>query len=199
MIEFADPDALALAIHVACFAVGAWLGSWFPDIDLNMKPFLLHRSIVTHGFLIPTLLLLGTGVTRPEWADWLIAGFSAGVALHLAFDLFPKKFKGMALIRVPKIALKDNCICFENPLLLSRSNPKMASVLWLFVSVFLCLSISLFITLARGPAGVVAGLATLVALYLYGVVVKKEPVARPLLTLFTLGGVAFWAFSTNGR
>ena len=199
MLDFANPDVLALAIGVACFAIGGWLGSWFPDIDLNMKPFLLHRSIVTHGFLIPALLLFGTGMTRPEWADWLIAGFSAGVALHLAFDLFPKKFKGLALIRVPKVELKDNCVCFDNPLLLSGSNAKKASVIWLFVSVFLCLFMSIFLIQAHGSAGIGTGIAILVALYLYGVLVKKEPIARPLLTLFTLGCSALWTFSINGR
>ena len=199
MPDFANPDVLALAIGVACFAIGAWLGSWFPDIDLNLKPFLLHRSIVTHGFLIPALVLFATGMTRPVWADWLIAGFSAGVALHLAFDLFPKKFKGLALIRVPKVGLKDNCVCFDNPLLLSGSNAKRASAIWLFASVFLCLFMFAFIIQAHGQAGIVSGIATVAVLYLYGVLVKKEPIARPLLTLFTLGGAALWTFTINGR
>ena len=175
MLEFASPDVLTIAIGIACFAVGALLGSQFPDIDRLAFFRLRHRSAVTHSFLIPGLLLIGGGLTQVEWADWFIAGFSAGVAMHLAFDLFPGKWRGFALIDVPKLGRRT----------------KTVSVIWLFASLFLCVIISLSIILALGPAGIVTYVATLAALYLYGIVAKKEHFAAgPLLTILTLGGDA---------
>ena len=76
-------DVLALAVALACFGAGAWLGSWFPDTDLKIR-FLRHRSAVTHGFILPALTLLAVGAARNERVDWFIAGFSAGVAAHLS-------------------------------------------------------------------------------------------------------------------
>ena len=188
MLEFADPALLTFAIGVASFAAGAWLGSWFPDIDLMMKSFLGHRSIVTHSFLIPALLLVAAGMTRLEWADGFVAGFSAGVALHLAFDLFPKKWTGTALITSPIFGKKG----FLSHLKLSKN----ASVVWLFVSVFL--SMSVYVIMARAPAGIVTCGATLAALSWYGVAVKKEQIAGPLLTMLALGA-ALWTFNPNPR
>ena len=156
MLEFADPALLTFAIGVASFAAGAWLGSWFPDIDLMMKSFLGHRSIVTHSFLIPALLLVAAGMARLEWADGFVAGFSAGVALHLVLDLFPKKWLGSALITSPIFGKKG--------FLSQRRLPKFASMAWLCVSVLLSLSVS--VTLAGGLAGIVIGGVSLVVLYL---------------------------------
>ena len=187
MLEFADPALLTFAIGVASFAAGAWLGSWFPDIDLMMKSFLGHRSIVTHSFLIPALLLVAAGMARLEWADGFVAGFSAGVALHLAFDLFPKK-TGTALITSPIFGKKG--------FLSHRKLSKNASVVLLFVSVFL--SMSAYVIMARTPAGIVTCGATLAALSWYGVAVKKEQIAGPLLTMLALGA-AFWTFNPNPR
>ncbi len=184
MPDFANQDVLALAIGVACFAIGGWLGSWFPDIDLKMKAVLPHRSVVTHGFLIPALLLIGTVLTGLEWAKLFVAGFSAGVALHLAFDLFPQNWKGLALIYVPKIGFWSTTL----------------SVGWLFASVFLCVLMSVSLGRVLGGISIVACVATLAALYVYGVWKKKEHYAAGfLLTLLALGSDAFWTFSINGR
>jgi hypothetical protein len=175
VLEFASPDVLTIAIGIACFAVGALLGSQFPDIDRFAFSRLRHRSAVTHSFLIPGLLLIGGVLTQVEWADWLIAGFSAGVAMHLAFDLFPGKWRGFALIDVPKLGR------------LTRN----LSAAWLFASVFMCVIISVSIFPAFGPAGILAYVTVLAALYLHGIVAKKEHFAAgPLLTILTLGGDA---------
>ena len=163
-------NVLTIAIGVAFFAVGAWLGGRFPDIDYKVS--LDHRSIVTHGFLMPALLLIGVGMTRLEWADWFVAGFSAGVAVHLAFDLFPKGWKGFALIKVP----------IFGPL------SKAASAVWLFVNMFLCMFMSVYISLARGPASVIICGVILVGLGLY-YVVKKEPILGALLYFGMLSGL----------
>ncbi|MYC94694.1 MAG: hypothetical protein F4X14_06960 [Caldilineaceae bacterium SB0661_bin_32] len=175
VLDFASPDVLRVAIGTACFAIGAWLGTLFPDID-RFKIFRLrHRSIVTHSFLMPLLLWTGLSFTTAEWPEWFIPGFAAGVALHLAFDLFPQKWRGFALVDVPKWG---------------RSTRTVSTVL-LFSNLFLCVIISVSIFPEHGPAGILAYAATLTALYLYGLLAKKEHFAAgPLLTILTLGGDA---------
>jgi hypothetical protein len=175
VLELVDQHALALVIGVACFAIGAWLGSWFPDIDRIQLFRLRHRSTVTHGFLMPVLTFFVAGATRIEWADWIVAGIAAGVALHLAFDLFPGKWRGFALVDVPKYG---RCT-------------KTVSVVWLFVNVFLCAGMSVSIIPTLGILSFTACVATLAALYLYGVGKKKEHYAAgPLLALLALGADA---------
>ena len=49
-----NANTLSTSILVACFAIGAWIGSWFPDIDQRIG-FLRHRSVVTHGIWLPAL------------------------------------------------------------------------------------------------------------------------------------------------
>ena len=181
VFDLAISDLLTAAISIASFALGAWLGSWFPDVDQKIR-FLRHRSIVTHGFLLPVLLLVGVGATRLERVDWFIAGFAAGVSVHLAFDLFPEGWRGYALISAPIFGTLS----------------KTASMIWLAASVFLCLSIS--VVLARGQVGLVTYGAALLLLYLYGVVSQKERIAGPLLTLIAFGwGAASWTLVTDGR
>ena len=48
------PNAILI---VASLVAGAWIGLKFPDIDQSTD-LLLHRSIVTHGPLIPLALYL---------------------------------------------------------------------------------------------------------------------------------------------
>ncbi|MCY4083173.1 MAG: hypothetical protein OXF54_23225 [Caldilineaceae bacterium] len=175
MLEFAGLDLLTVAIGFACFALGAWLGTLFPDIDRFRLFRLRHRSIVTHSFLMPALLWAGLSLASVEWAEWLVTGFAAGVALHLAFDLFPGKWRGFALVDVPK---------------LGRCTRSVSTVL-LFSNLFLCVILSVSIFPEHGLAGVLAYTATLAALYSYGIWAKKEHFAAgPLMTILTLGGDA---------
>ena len=81
---------------------GLVLGERFPDLDQHTG-FLVHRSILTHGMLLPVLLYwiaVGTGATRVRL---FAAGFSAGVGVHLCYDLFPRAWVGYALIHVPSV------------------------------------------------------------------------------------------------
>ena len=175
MLEFAGLDLLTVAIGFACFALGAWLGTLFPDIDRFRFLRLRHRSAVTHSFLVPALLWAGSALSSVEWAGWFVPGFAAGVALHLAFDLFPGKWRGFALIDVPKLG---RC---------TRS----VSTFLLFSNLFVCVILSVSIFPEHGPAGVLAYTATLAALYSYGIWAKKEHFAAgPLMTILTLGGDA---------
>ena len=178
-----NADTFNAAVLVVCFAVGAWLGSWFPDIDQRIG-FLRHRSIVTHGVWMPALLLVGVGVARLDRVDWFIGGFAAGVAVHLAFDLFPEGWRGYALITVPIVGAMS----------------KNVSRVWIALSVFVCLSIAVILADGHGRVGLIAYGVSLWMLYAYGVVVQKERLAGPLLTLLVLGaGAALWSLATDGR
>ena len=180
-LEFAGRDTLALSVVVVFFTVGAWLGSWFPDIDQKIR-YLRHRSVVTHGFLMPAMMLVGLGVTRVDRVDWFIAGFSVGVAVHLAFDLFPESWRGYALITLPGFGAMS----------------KLVAMAWLVVSVFVCLSIA--VILAPGKTGTICYGVALFLLYAYGVIAQRERFVGPMLALVALGGsAAMWTVATNGR
>lgn len=183
LLDQLNPDTLSTSILVACFAIGAWIGSWFPDIDQRIE-FLRHRSVVTHGIWLPALLLVGVGVARLERVDWFIGGFAAGVAVHLAFDLFPDSWRGYALITVPVVGAMS----------------KNVSRAWIALSVFVCLSIAVILADGHGRVGLIAYGASLWMLYAYGVVRQKESFAGPLLTLLLLGGAAtMWTSAMEGR
>jgi hypothetical protein len=80
--------------------VGLAAGNWFPDVD-QKTGLLLHRSIVTHGPLVPFIVVAVASATRTIPFRWFALGLAVGVAVHLSFDLFPKGWSGFALISVP--------------------------------------------------------------------------------------------------
>ena len=79
---------------------GLIAGNWFPDID-QKTGLLLHRSIVTHGALVPLIVFAAASGTRTIQLRWFALGVTLGVAVHLSFDLFPSGWSGFALISVP--------------------------------------------------------------------------------------------------
>ena len=86
--------------------VAVRVGLKLPDIDQNLS-FLTHRSLLTHGLLLPVLGLflarryLGLdSPLSPLWRLWLI-GLCVALSVHLSFDLFPKSWRGFALIKIP--------------------------------------------------------------------------------------------------
>ena len=79
---------------------GLAVGDWFPDID-QKTGLLLHRSIVTHGPLVPFVVFAAASATRSIPLRWFAMGLTLGVAIHLSFDLFPSSWSGFALISVP--------------------------------------------------------------------------------------------------
>ena len=85
---------------VAAFTVGAWVGLKLPDVD-QRTDLLLHRSIITHGPLVPLVLFLLLRNMRRTWVRVLPMSVCLGFVVHLAFDLFPKAWYGYALISVP--------------------------------------------------------------------------------------------------
>jgi hypothetical protein len=79
----------AAAVLLACIS-----GTTLPDLDLSLG--LVHRSILTHGPLLPALLLLGP----PRWRV-VAAGLALGIGLHVAADSFPNAMTGYATVKLP--------------------------------------------------------------------------------------------------
>ena len=79
---------------------GLAIGNWFPDID-QKTGLLLHRSIVTHGPLVPIIVYAIASGTRSIQLRLFAMGLTLGVAIHLSFDLFPNAWSGFALISLP--------------------------------------------------------------------------------------------------
>lgn len=86
-----------------------FIGIKYPDWDFKLK--LKHRSILTHS---PVILILFTilymdSVNSTWWFmgekeigfRYFIIGFSIGMGIHFLYDLFPKGWKGSALLHIP--------------------------------------------------------------------------------------------------
>ena len=87
-------------VGFVALVAGLAVGNWFPDID-QKTGLLLHRSIVTHGPLVPIIVFAAASGTRAIQLRWFALGLALGVAIHLSFDLFPNGWSGFALISVP--------------------------------------------------------------------------------------------------
>lgn len=101
--------------------VGLAVGLRLPDIDQSTD-LLLHRSIITHGPLIPFLLFVVAVDSRLNPFRWFAVGLSLGFAVHLAFDLFPQGWVGYALVSLPSYGW----------------TPAPVSWAWIAISVVLC-------------------------------------------------------------
>jgi len=88
------------ALGLAALLAGLAFGDWFPDID-QKTGLLLHRSIVTHGPMVPLIVFAVAISTRSIQLRWFALGIALGVAIHLSFDLFPRGWSGFALISLP--------------------------------------------------------------------------------------------------
>lgn len=91
---------MAYVVGLVLLGVGVLVGEWLPDTDQSIE-FLQHRSIVTHGPLVPLLLFLVATNSDSIPVRWFSLGVGLGFAVHLGFDLFPKAWQGYALISVP--------------------------------------------------------------------------------------------------
>ena len=63
-------------LGLIALVVGLAVGDWFPDIDQKTS-LLLHRSIVTHGPLVPLIVFAATSATRSNSHPLVCAGHNS--------------------------------------------------------------------------------------------------------------------------
>ena len=158
---------------VISLVAGLTLGEWFPDIDQRYD-FLTHRSIFTHGLIVPLLLYaMGSGLKATP-LRLFVSGVSLGVAIHLGFDLFPKAWQGFALIHVPTLG-------WTHPIF---------SWSWIAASMTCCLYLSM--RLARNVIEGVGLLLGMLVLFSY-TSSNESAFWGPLFSLLVASGIALVA------
>lgn len=116
-------DAFTLASWLIFCCLGAYLGTRLADIDFKI-PGLVHRSIVTHGFLLPlALFVVASRYKHQLWLVGFTCGFLPTSAAHLCFDLWPRGWQGGAYIYAPFVGRL----------------PLVMTWLWIAVSILCCL------------------------------------------------------------
>ncbi len=200
---------MAYIIGIVLLVIGCALGFTFPDADQRFFRWLLpsailsHRSLLTHGMLVPLLFyfgflrtlrqqererqdkalvpghgLLATKIDNVPLRLFVI-GFCVAIAVHLAFDLFPRYWSGYARIHIPFYGWTTS--------LFSRT--------WLLAGVFV--SLRLACALLRHKPEFFLGAGTLVVMYLaeLGLMGSRATYASlpALLVLALTGYVAFIA------
>jgi hypothetical protein len=158
-------------IQIVGLALGAVVGAKFPDVDLRV-PFLVHRSIVTHGILLSGIGFLIQWERPQLWLRTLLIGFSATVAVHLGFDLFPRGWGGPALIFIP---------------FYGRTSPTF-SWFWMFGSMIGCLVLTG--RMLRTLVEIVFSLFSIVGAYLY--FANTEPFFWPGVFVLAAVGIGWW-------
>jgi hypothetical protein len=152
-------------IGLLLLPIGIAIGLSLPDLDSSVS-FLVHRSIVTHGFIFP--LLLYWGVHKRDLAQLRLPaiGFSLSMAAHLGFDLFPNAWIGYALISVPLYGRTDS----------------LFSWLWIAASILFCLYLALLLVRNLGDVVVAAGSAVVS----FGLCAAAKSVYWPALAALSL-------------
>ena len=89
---------------IITFYLSLFFGLHFPDIDLSLMFILNHRSIITHGIILPFIfnwyLVNKTKIDR-SLIETFYSGILLGISIHLIADLIPKAYIGYALIKLP--------------------------------------------------------------------------------------------------
>ena len=111
-------------LSILALAIAAYIGLRLPDIDQQVD-FLLHRSAITHGPLIPLVAFVLAQVDNPLPRRFGM-GIWLGYAVHMAFDLFPQSWQGYALISIPGYGWI----------------PAVASWAWVAATMLLCMSLA---------------------------------------------------------
>jgi hypothetical protein len=161
---------LKLLIALILLLLCAEISFAFPDLDQKFNgeipsKVLSHRSILTHSFLLALLSYWAT-----FWRKQLLPrlyGFVVGIAtaVHLSFDLFPKKWVGYSLIHIP---------------LIGRTSPEF-SKLWIGLSIIISLYV-VFLCI-RNSTDVVIVLACLVLLFGFYTITEDQRATSPALVL----------------
>lgn len=168
------------AVGLLLFVVGSFIGLRLADFDLifHWWPLIVHRSLLTHGFLIPLLLMVAlraqlAGKNADPRPRLFLLGFCLASAVHLCFDLFPRAWRGYALVHVP---------------LLGWMSPVLSG-LWLVIGALVCLYLGC--RLLHGMRDL--GLSLLGLVTSYGVCTAHDPF-RSFFALVTLVPLALIAF-----
>ena len=123
-------------------------GLYFPDTDfyfaklpiLQNMYLIQHRSAITHSVLLAWLIW---AAAKGNYSSQIISsqlkviavGVAVGLAVHLSFDLFPRAWRGGALIYFPLIG-NLSWIPADGDLI-----AKTTSIIWLFCSIVSCWTI----------------------------------------------------------
>jgi len=84
---------------IILIVVGFSIGGTFADIDLAPPLPVKHRSAWTHGAVVPLGVWWMMQQPGSEFF-WFAAGFLPGFVIHLLFDMFPKRWRGGALVKL---------------------------------------------------------------------------------------------------
>ena len=88
-------NLLGFLLITVSFLFGIKLPDW--DFKLGLR----HRNILTHSPFI-TIIFIALYETKTSYFfKYFIVGFSTAIAIHILFDLFPKKWYGGALLKIP--------------------------------------------------------------------------------------------------
>lgn len=165
-------------IALLLFVAGCFIGLRFPDFDQTFRwsPLLVHRSLLTHSFLLPVLLLCALGAGKKGAAiapRWLVMGVLLATAIHLCFDLYVRSWRGYALIHLPFYGHTTAAF----------------SIACLVISAFVCLLLAC--RLLRNGSEFYIGMAGLIVCY--GVSAVRQPSLSfwALVTLTILSCLAF--------
>jgi hypothetical protein len=152
--------------------LSAYIGSRFPDVDQHTD-LLTHRSILTHGLLIPLVLFLIVSLMKNDrLRDFLLISMTS-IAIHLCFDLFPRAWYGYALIHIPNFGW----------------TPEIVSKVWMFTSVVFCMYAS--ISLINKGSQVLLLVLGALSIFTYQSFGEARFFA-PMATLFIATAVAIW-------
>jgi len=178
-----SPGRYILGIVLLLFAM--WMGLKLPDIDqswLKLPYFIWHRSILTHGLLIPLFLLVqfyacGKKTKNDPLPRLGLMGLLIGLSVHFAFDLFPRSWVwSFARIHVPMYGW----------------TPTWFSQLWLAASLLFCLHMGC--RLLRSVNELFLSLTVLVVAFVLCAQTESSYAMAPLLALLALAGAGAVAF-----
>ncbi len=111
---------------IVAVLLGFFIGVALPDLDFRAS-FLTHRSMVTHGAIIPVVLFLLAYRTGLSVIRLFVVGVCVAVAIYSIFCMFPERWEGTAQLHLPGVGYVS---------------PGLA-VVWLTLSVVVCLYLML--------------------------------------------------------
>lgn len=152
--------------------LSAYIGSRFPDIDQHTD-LLIHRSILTHGFLVPLVLFMIALRMKNNLLRDFVLIFMTSIAVHLCFDLFPKAWFGYAQIHIP----------------IYGWTPALVSVIWMCACTVFCLYACVDL-IAKGSRGLLF-VSGAISIFIYQSFGERE-FFLPLITFFFATSGAIW-------